>query len=139
MVSFNTVDFNVDKIETLAKINKLKTDYEYRVYGLRDSEENPPVLIEFNPEVFEGEVTNFHRNALIAFFRSNGVELRFREDDKEEKKKFWIGLRYDLRKEEVNISANIIQTIVYFLEGKLDLNVQFKIPSIPKIYRYGKR
>jgi hypothetical protein len=139
MVSFNTVDFNVDKIETLAKINKLKTDYEYRIYGLRDDDENPPVFIEFNPDVFEGEITSFHTNALVSFFKSNGIELRFHIDEKEEKKKFWIGLRHDLRKEEVNIAANIVQTIVYFLEGKLDLNLQFKIPSVPKIYRYGKR
>ncbi len=138
MVTFNTNDFNIDKVETLAKINKFKTAYDYRIYGMREDDDNPIVLIEYNPELFIGEIGNFHKNALITFFRGNGIELRFHDEPKENNQKFWIGLRYDLRK-DITISANIIQTIVYFLEGKLDLDAAFKIPSIPKIYRRGKR
>lgn len=138
MVTFNTNDFNIDKVETLARINKFKTAYDYRVYGLREDDDNPIVLIEYNPELFIGEIGNFHKNALINFFRGNGVELRFRDEEKEDSQKFWIGLRYDLRK-DITISANIVQTVVYFLEGKLDLNIQYKIPGIPKLYRWGKK
>lgn len=139
MVTFNSNDFNISKIERLARISKLKTHYDYRIYGLKDEDKNPLVLIEFNNEMFPGEITNFHRNTLSKFFLTNGIYLKFSDIDEEKKKTFYIGLRYDLRK-DVTISTNIVQTVVYFLDGKIELNTSYKVvPGVPKIYSRGKR
>ncbi len=137
MINFNTIDFNIDKIEKKAKI-KLKTEYDYRIYGLKDDDDNPLVLIEFNFELFPGEIGNYHRETLFKFFQTNGISIEFKDTDYEKDKKFWIGFKKELRK-EVIIAANILQTIIYFLEGKLDLEGYSKIPSIPKLYFRGKK
>lgn len=137
MVTFNTIDFNVDKIEKLARI-KLKTEYDYRIYGLKEDDDNPLILIEYNFELFNGEIGNHHKQILFKFFEINGIQIGFKDIKLEKDKKFWIGLRYDLRK-DVTISANIIQTIIYFLEGKLDLKHNQIVPGIPKIYKRGKK
>jgi hypothetical protein len=138
MVSFNSIDYNVDKIEKLAKLNKFKTDYDYRIYGLRDDDKNPLILIEFNIDAFEGEITDFHKDTLAKFFSINGIDLRFHNLEKEQEKKFWIGLHYDLRKDCI-ISANAIQTIVYFLQGKLNLDAYCVVPGIPQLYKRNKK
>lgn len=138
MINFNTNDYNMDKIEKLARINKFKTDYDYRIYGLRDEEKNPLVLIEFNYDMLDGEITDYHRNVLTKFFNINGISLKFNDLSKEEDKKVWLGIKYDLRK-DVTISANIVQTIIYFLQGKINLEAYSNVPGIPKLYRRGKK
>ena len=42
-----------------------------------------------------------------------------------------VGLRYDIRK-HVILSAAILQTIIYALEGRVDLKQKFKVPGIPE-------
>lgn len=137
MIEYNRNDYNVDEIEDLAKISKLKTRADYRVYGLLE-DKNPPVLIEFNFNLFNNIIGNYHRANLCRFFKYNGIRVRFTDDANTNKNLIWIGLRKDLR-DDVQIATACVQTIVFYLEGKLNLEDSYKIPGIPSIRKIRRK
>ncbi len=69
---------------------------------------------------------------LREFFRNNGIEFDYESGGGTDK--VCIGLRRDLRDHTI-LCASILQTIVYCLEGRLDLKTNFKINGIPKFPR----
>lgn len=130
MISFNTNDFNILKVSRESKLFNLQTDLDYQVYGLR-LDENPLMLITYNIEEVSEDILNDSKEAqLTRFFRKNNLQLEWQHDDQDTSKIF-IGLRYDLRK-HVALSSACLQTIIYFIEGRLNMRENYSIPGIPR-------
>jgi hypothetical protein len=73
---------------------------------------------------------NFDDNMakLVDFCKENNIELNWESGGGTPK--VCIGLRRDLRDHIILCSA-LVQTIVYCLEGQLDLNGSYKVKGIP--------
>lgn len=137
MIEFVEKDFNIVSIKKESKLFNLATQYKYDVYGLRQ-EGNPPVLIEFLPSL--GRDNNFVEklNALVSFLKSNGIEVETHPTSNNNK--IYIGLRRDLRafvnkNNKPILSSSILSTIVYCLEGRVDLDslIKYRLSNIPII------
>lgn len=124
MIQFNQKDENILEIEKLLKIGDFKTVNHYRVYGLK-MEDNPPVLLEYEPK----QIDAAKLKTLSAFFNGNGINFQFQVVEPN-KGKIYIGLRKDLR-QELALCAAIVNTIVYFLEGKMKISDTDKIAKVP--------
>lgn len=138
MIDFNTNDFNLRAIKIESKLFNLITKFKYRVYGLRQ-EENPALMIEFNTDAVSTDKTFTNRvQAVIDFLKSNGIEAEsYGESDDTQ---INIGLRRDLRSfvnknKEPILSASVLSTIIYCLEGRIDIEQlkKFKLAAIPKL------
>ena len=127
MIDFNENDYNLVKIRRESKLFNLVTKHEFRVYGLRQSG-NPLIWIEYNR--YDQRISSLILSKLQDFFTKNNINIEF-ERRNDEEYVVNIGLRRDLR-EHVVLSSAIIQTIIYALEGKLDLDSSQVIPGIPK-------
>lgn len=141
MITFNKKDYNIDEIFAESKLKNFKTNNLYRLYGLKMSK-NPMVLIEFDFDHLS-DFNNEDQKLLRLFFRRNGIGVVFRHYDyepnaEEDIMKVYVGLRIDLR-EDVLFCAAALQTIIYFMEKRLDLNVNYKIPGIPKFSKVPKK
>lgn len=130
MIDFNTKDYNIPAIKRESKLFNLKTVTEFRVYGLAQKYNNPPILLGCNPNSLVIHQHNFSQ--LKRFFSKRGIPIDMERDRKAEDGKVYIGLRRDLRSHTL-LSAAVLQTIVYFLENRLDLDLSFEIPGIPKL------
>jgi len=120
-ISCNIKDDNVIKIQkTLSKLDKYKLSYLYRVYGLKQ-EDNPQVLIEFSPALFDREKFNPISKFLVE--KKNILSVQVNTINDAENKRVYIGLRRDLRN-NVKTCIAIIETIIYFLENKLKMDVE---------------
>ena len=136
MIDFNENDFKLTDISREAKLFNLVTRYRYRVYGLRQ-EENPPILIEYHFDKVD-EKFGERLKALVEFFKANGISVdSFAEA---ETNRVDIGLRRDLRafvnkNDKPLFAASILSTIVYSLEGRVDLEQlkQFKLRVTPTL------
>lgn len=124
MVNFNDQDDNLNAISAASKLNKLETKGEYRVYGLA-TDGNPPILFSAQESTVNAE----QEKAMVGFLTTNGVDAAM-EDVKTSDKKVYIGLRRDMR-DNIELCANLIQTFIYFLEGRLELPADFKVEGIP--------
>ncbi len=124
MIIFNEKDFYMPTIKRDAKLSNLVTKNKYRVYGLKKNE-NPPILIEY-----QYGVLGYSKSRILTdFFLKNGVKVEVCEDQDREIKGFSIGLRRDLR-ENALFAATVLQTIVYYLEGRLELkDFKFNLPK----------
>lgn len=131
MIEFNEKDFQMASIRRESKLFNLQTAHSFRFYGLKKAG-NPLIHLSFNYDVvnddFEENVSN-----LSSFFSKNGIE--FSNDSGGGTDKVCIGLRRDLRNHTI-LCASILQTIVYCLEGRLDVKTDFKIAGIPKFPKY---
>lgn len=124
MISFNTNDYNLSKVRIESKLFNLQTQNSYRIYGLKE-EDNPPILITHTNSADVKILSS-----ICEFFKNNGIEMEFESEENQEKD-FYVGIRKDLRK-HILLSASILQTIIYGLEGRVDLKTNYKIPGIPK-------
>jgi hypothetical protein len=69
MITFNESDFNLPKVKREAKLGNLLTVNNYRVYGLRHGDGNPPIVITYNNYDIENIVSKIEN-----FFVNNGIE-----------------------------------------------------------------
>jgi hypothetical protein len=128
MISFNKNDYFLPSIEAESKFHTLAVQKHYRVFGLKN-QDNPPVLIRYGPEAIEEtKVMQLHY-----VFKKSGLIADFYRDYP---KGLSIGLRRDVR-ENVPFAAALLQTIVYYLENKIDLPKTFRIPMVNKLERNG--
>jgi hypothetical protein len=137
MIKFSN-DQYLDRIKSESKLATLKTKKEYLIYGLiRNGDDpkacangkddrNPAIWIQYDGKNFSSElILN-----LADFFYYGGIlceTIPLYKNTKGCK----IGLRIDLRKEAI-LAATALQTIIYSLEGKMDLDYDFVIPGIKK-------
>ena len=143
MVEFNENDFNLVKISSESKLSNLVTRFKYRVYGLKQ-EGNPPILIEYHynrvDEGFEERV-----QALVMFLKTNGgiaMKVYYTANTRGVD----IGLRRDLRavlnrNDKPMFASGIISTIIYCLEGRVDLKElqRYKVSVVPRLLPAKKR
>ena len=124
MVNFNEKDINMSQVAKLSKLVGLDTKHEYRVYGLSD-EGNPPILFSAQ----ESAISADQEKTMVSFLATNGVDAAM-EDVDSSNKKVYIGFRRDLR-DNPEMCARFLETFVHFLEGHLDIPIDFKlgIPS----------
>ena len=128
-ITFNEEDYNLDQIKRESKLENLKTVNPFRVYGLRVKDKgNPPVRVFVGP----GIATPSLRHLAQFFTRNDMKVVCVPNPEDNEHPRIRIGLRRDLRAHPILCSC-ILQTIVYYLEGKLELKAAFKIPGIPKL------
>lgn len=128
-VTFNENDYALDDIRKESKLGSLKTRAPFRVYGLKRADgKNPPVRVDVG-----AGIETLPLRPLAQFFTRNDMMVVCTPDPRDRKSpKVRIGLRRDLRKHPV-LCACIVQTIVYYLEGKLKLRDSFRITGIPKM------
>ena len=126
MIDFNLNDFNLSKVKVQSKLGNLVTKHEYRVYGLCQAN-NAPILIQYSFEAFD----SIKDKNLTNFLKKNNIKVEIEEIEKSHNNKIFIGLRRDLRS-HILLSASILQTIIYFLEGRVDLKEDFTIKGIPR-------
>lgn len=131
-IEFNTNDYNLDKIRRESKLFSLNVDHDYKVYGLAE-EKNPVILIEYDFERQENEEDGLYinRDHLFKFFKSNGMNIKFKDLKDYDNKKIYLGFRRGLRR-NVSLCSATLSTIIYFMEGRLDLKPSFKCLGIPK-------
>lgn len=128
MITYNRKDYNLVKIEDInSDYNFLRTKLPYYVYGLTQKD-NPPVLFTQN---YEGNPRPNAITELQLWLKSNGVPSDIEEQDYDdpESRKFYIGLRKDVRASP-EFAAALVRTMVAFFEGQLDLTTSFKIPKV---------
>lgn len=140
MIDVTETDINMPEVLTESKLVNLNTRYKYHAYGLRN-ECNQPVCIEYNSDRVCRADVDFEIKivALMEFFRSNGIEIET-DSESENVNRIDIGLRKDLRtfcnrNGKPMLASSVLSTIVYCLEGRIDLNQlrKFKIAAIPKL------
>ncbi len=136
MITFNQYDYNLWKIEKDSRLPVAKTRLlDFHVYGLQNDKEIPIVVVSYNFPKLSELMTGKKKAALYRFFRSHNVYMGW-ENTKDSWKniendvKIHIGLQYNLR-EKVELCSSILHTIVYFLDGQIQLND--KLPGIPRI------
>ena len=127
MIEFNKKDFQLDVVGRESKLFNLQTKNAFRVYGLR-TKGNPLVHLSYNYDMVD-DAFDAEMEKLIAFFQNNGIEFQWESGGGTAK--VCIGLRRDLRDHTV-LCCSILQTIIYSLEGRLNLKTNFKIKGIPK-------
>lgn len=131
MIEFNEKDFQLASIRKESKLFNLQTKSAFRVYGLRKTR-NPLVHLSYNYDVVEDEFDE-KLDKLVEFFKHN--EIQFQWDSGSGVAKVCIGLRRDLRDHTI-LASSILQTIVYCLESRLDVNPSYKIKGVPRFPKY---
>ena len=126
MVEFNEKDFQLAKIRRESKLFNLQTALQFRVYGLR-TKGNPLVHIAYNCDTV-GDNFDYYLGNLIEFCKNNNIELQWESGNGTPK--VCIGLRRDLR-DHIMLCSALVQTIIYSLEGQLDINTDYKLKGIP--------
>lgn len=131
-ISFNINDDHLALISQKSALTDVETKNSYRIYGLIQSGENPPILIEHN------NIINKNTSAqLIKLFKKKGAKLEILPLKEKCKHNVYIGIRSDYRvMEKFTIAA--IQTIIHSLEGKIKKRVKKVVvpnptPVVPQI------
>lgn len=124
MINFNEKDDNMLIIARLSKLANLETKNDFRIYGL-SNEGNWPILISAQENIVSGE----QEKQMADFMKINGIESAT-EDVKPDCTKIYIGLRRDVR-EHPELCALLLETFVHFIEGRLELQPDFKVGNIP--------
>ena len=119
---FNSKDDNMNEIRLESKLGNLVSRNQYRIYGLTN-EDNPPLLISAQDSLVDSK----QEKTLTTFLKKNRIQIEF-EDTSSNDRKIYIGVRRDLR-DSVTMCSCLIQTIVYYLEKRLD--------SLPENYEFG--
>jgi len=128
MIQINEKDYFMPSIKAEAKFSTLAVQKQYRVFGLKN-ENNPPLLLRFN----RSTIPEDRVSVLSHVFKQSGLEVDcYRDYDKG----MAIGIRRDVR-EHVLYSSAILQTIIYYLEGRIELPKNFRIPYDKKFKRNG--
>lgn len=122
MIEFNDNDFNMERVEAINfKMNGYKMTHPYWVYGLQQKN-RPAIRVGINDK---GAPNEAQQKELVEFFKGQDLELVI---DQPEEAEVTIGLRHDVR-ETPRFAAAIVRTIVFFIEGKLSLDKEFKVAS----------
>lgn len=127
MIEFNEKDFQMSAIRRESKLFNLQTKNSFRVYGLK-RKGNALVHLSYNYDTVDEEFDDNLEN-LVEFFENNGIEFVWESGGGTPK--ICIGLRRDLR-DRVILSSSIIQTIIYCLEGRLEIKSGYKVNGVPK-------
>ena len=142
MVEFNENDFNLLKISGESKLGNLVTRFKYRVYGLKQ-EASSPIIIEYHYNHID-ERFNERLEALKKFLKTHHLNIAVYHCANT--KNIDIGLRRDLRavlnkNDKPTFASGIISTIIYCLEGRIDLNElqRYKLSVVPRILPEKKR
>ena len=128
-IDFNLKDINISSIKRRSKLFNLKTKMKYYVFGLKQTNNCLIVVEHYN------YLSDYQKNTLKSFYLfllKN--KLSYRECfnfNKNKKNDIYIGLRLDLRNYIV-LSSCLLETLIYGLEGKLDIDVNFKILNVPE-------
>lgn len=124
-ISFNLKDFNINNIKRQSKLGNLKTRNPYRVFGMKEgSKAAINLYYDANNFKLDNEIKE-----LKQFFQKNKLSLFIASNDKDSEK-IAIGLRRDLRG-QIKLSGCILSTIIYKLEKRLNLDMDFEIAGIP--------
>ena len=123
MITFNKEDYNLPEIEKQCKFEG-KMKHSYEIFGACQ-EENPPIGIRYNVDKHRQHDVE---EDLKCFFRHNGIDVEMEHHNKEN---FLICLRKDIR-ENVLLASSLLQTIIYTLEGKLELDTDYKVTGLGK-------
>ena len=122
MIDFVKSDDKLPMIQQESKLFNLVTRYRYHIYGLRQ-EGNPPVVIEFH---YDNVDENFDKkvDAVSFFLEQNGIAVE--TYSQAETNRIDIGLRRDLRRilnsnKKPLLASAVLQSIIYALEGRADL------------------
>jgi len=126
MIEFSEKDFQLAKIRRESKLFNLQTGQPFRVCGLR-TKGNSLIHISYNYDTV-GENFDEHMAMLVDFCKNNNIELKW--ESGAGTPKVCIGLRRDLR-DHILLCSAILQTIVYCLEGQLNINGKERINGIP--------
>lgn len=136
MIEFNQNDFKLTDISRESKLFNLVTRFRYRVYGLKQ-EDNPPVLIEYHFSRVDKKF-NERLDALKKFLGANGITADSYSES--ESNRIDIGLRRDLRSfvnrnDKPILASSVLSTVVYCLEGRVDIEqmLKFKLKVVPKL------
>ena len=128
MVKFNQCDYCMETIQRESKLLNLKTRYSYRVFGLQTLSTNPAVAIILRPGLPQPK-------KLSAFLTRNGIYakcVRSKNATANSALDIKIGLRRDLR-DKTNLCAACLQTVIYYLEGRLSLPKGYTLPPVEGI------
>lgn len=135
MLYHNSKHFNVPQI---AKAIQFKENLAecIRFFGLKQ-EDNPAILINLNlyycrRDLYDGNYSQI-LGSLGEFLNKHNIinDISYIEDDDGDNYSVRIGFRKDLR-ENVILSACLLDTIIQVIEGKLKLNEKSIIPKCPK-------
>ena len=129
MVKFCNKDYNLPRIRTNSKLFNLLTKYSYYIFGL-DNKRGEDIFISYKEELLNDEEVD--NNIICLFLNKNHLKTKEEFEFYDNKFDIKIGLRYNLRKDVVFCSC-LLQTIIYYLEGRLELDLNYKIPGIPKL------
>jgi hypothetical protein len=128
MISFNENDYFLPSIKAESKFNTLVVQKHYRVFGLKN-QDNPPVIFRWG----ENALDESKIGHLYLMFKRSGLPVDFYRDYP---KGISVGLRRDVR-ENVPFASALLQTIVYYMENKIELPKDFRIPMVKKFQRNG--
>jgi hypothetical protein len=135
MIDFNENDTNLTKVRSESKLFNLITRLKYRVYGLRQ-QNNPAVHIEYHHNRVD-EHFKERLAVLMEFLKANGIGAEF-YCQSDNSNRIDIGLRKDLRlfvneNGKPMLASAILSTIIYCLEGRIDIDQlkKFKLSKIP--------
>lgn len=115
-ISYNEKDHNLPEISKLNNLNDFKLKYKYRIYGLQDVAENPPVLIEMvrGVRLDEDKLKN-----VVSFLENKGITAKYQVAP-DGKSQIYLGLNRSIR-ENLEVSNRIINTLVYVIENNIDI------------------
>lgn len=126
MINFNLPDFNLNKIRVDSKIFNLLTKNNYNIYGLSKISSNNPFDIAYD----SSKVSLPNPEVLVKLFGDNGIKVDLDKQDLESRADIFIGIRRDVR-ENIILSGMLLQIIIYYFEGRLNLDPSYRFPSIP--------
>ena len=116
MIRYNREDFNVPQIAvTNGWINRYTTDHNYYVYGLK-SEGRPPIVISRPASMSDERI-----RPIVDYLNAGGLQTIERIESRTLELR--IGLRHDVR-EDVAFASAVVRTIVFAVEGKLEIDCQ---------------
>ncbi len=121
MISYNTKDFNIEKIQKKLNIlEKFNLKNRYRIYGINNND-HPDYAILLRGKM-DIKLTNFLNQNKIPFHSENIDSEKYTHS---------IGIRRDLRS-NIKISSLILFTIVGLLDNFIKTKKSLKIRNLDK-------
>lgn len=132
MLSINQKHHNIPQIAESFTLNQ-EFNEDYRFYGLKQ-ENNPAIKIDIDLCAISRQAYDNNsklKSSLEEFLNKHNISVEFNENDDGGEYGIRIGFRKDLR-ENIILSACLLETIIQVIEGKLKLNEKSIIPKCPK-------
>lgn len=132
MIDFNTDDYHIAQIKADCHLGNMLTKHKYWVYGLAQGGNENPIRIKAGRSINGVRLKNLTQ---LMNAKANKLGITFAAFKKSRAAyKVHIGLRRDLR-DHVPYCSAILQTIIYHLEGRLELkpeDLRYQIPGVLK-------